>query len=164
MYGIIQFNSLHCSISGNTLAPTGQQYDNKTGQWFGSLVRSSGEDGVVLVSIGIINISIWQIKASFRTAKVLVIVPNNEFNSKYIICLDLVLTIDLQIFKNKHAITLALLLFFFWPNMVTLLISTYKHVKVEKKIVFGSRHCPASPRFTYISFWYCYILQCSSAI
>ena len=35
---------------GNTLAPTGQQYDNKTGQWFGSLVRSSGEDGVVLVS------------------------------------------------------------------------------------------------------------------
>lgn len=37
--------------SGNTLAPTGQQYDNKTGQWFGSLVRSSGEDGVVLVSI-----------------------------------------------------------------------------------------------------------------
>jgi len=33
---------------GNTLAPTGQQYDNKTGQWFGSLVRSSGEDGVVL--------------------------------------------------------------------------------------------------------------------
>ena len=28
---------------------TGQQYDNKTGQWFGSLVTSSGEDGVVLV-------------------------------------------------------------------------------------------------------------------
>ena len=28
---------------------TGQQYDNKTGQWFGSLVTSSGDDGVVLV-------------------------------------------------------------------------------------------------------------------
>ena len=38
-------------FSGNTLAPTGQQYDNKTGQWFGSLVRSSGEDGVVLVGL-----------------------------------------------------------------------------------------------------------------
>jgi hypothetical protein len=33
---------------GNTLAPTGQQYDKKSGQWFGSLVRSSGENGVVL--------------------------------------------------------------------------------------------------------------------
>ena len=45
---------------GNTLAPTGQQYDNKTGQWFGSLVRSSGEDGVVLVSS--YNISIKCVK------------------------------------------------------------------------------------------------------
>jgi len=33
---------------GNTLAPTGQQYDKKSGQWFGSLVRSSGDNGVVL--------------------------------------------------------------------------------------------------------------------
>jgi len=33
---------------GNTLAPTGQQYDKKSGQWFGSLVQSSGENGVVL--------------------------------------------------------------------------------------------------------------------
>ena len=36
------------------MAPTGQQYDNKTGQWFGSLVRSSGEDGVVLVRVFIL--------------------------------------------------------------------------------------------------------------
>ena len=36
------------------MAPTGQQYDNKTGQWFGSLVRSSGEDGVVLVRLFIL--------------------------------------------------------------------------------------------------------------
>ena len=37
-------------FSGNTVQEsTGQQYDNKTGQWFGSLVTSSGEDGVVLV-------------------------------------------------------------------------------------------------------------------
>jgi len=33
---------------GNTVAPTGQQYDKKSGQWFGSLVRSSGDNGVVL--------------------------------------------------------------------------------------------------------------------
>ena len=38
------------SFPGNTVQEsTGQQYDNKTGQWFGSLVTSSGEDGVVLV-------------------------------------------------------------------------------------------------------------------
>ena len=37
------------NIAGNTLAPTGQQYDKKSGQWFGSLVQSSGENGVVLV-------------------------------------------------------------------------------------------------------------------
>ena len=35
--------------SGNTLAPTGQQYDKKSGQWFGALVKSSGDNGVVLV-------------------------------------------------------------------------------------------------------------------
>ena len=35
---------------GNTVAPTGQQYDKKSGQWFGALVRSSGENGSVLVS------------------------------------------------------------------------------------------------------------------
>lgn len=40
---LIQFDT-----KGNTLAPTGQQYDKKSGQWFGSLVQSSGENGVVL--------------------------------------------------------------------------------------------------------------------
>lgn len=38
------------SIPGNTIATTGQQYDKKSGQWFGSLVQSSGDDGVILVS------------------------------------------------------------------------------------------------------------------
>ncbi len=37
-------------FAGNTIAPTGQQYDLKSGQWFGSLVQSSGDDGVILVS------------------------------------------------------------------------------------------------------------------
>merc|ERR1719295_1427639 len=42
-----------CSIipfdkSGNTLTPLGKQYDIKSGQWFGSLVRSSGANGTVL--------------------------------------------------------------------------------------------------------------------
>ncbi len=35
---------------GNSLAPTGQQYDIKSGQWFGSVVRSSGENGTILAS------------------------------------------------------------------------------------------------------------------
>ena len=39
------------SFIGNTLAPTGQQYDKKSGQWFGAVVRSSGNDGVVLVGV-----------------------------------------------------------------------------------------------------------------
>ena len=38
------------SLPGNTIATTGQQYDKKSGQWFGSLVQSSGDDGVILVS------------------------------------------------------------------------------------------------------------------
>ena len=38
------------SFPGNTIAATGQQYDKKSGQWFGSLVQSSGDDGVILVS------------------------------------------------------------------------------------------------------------------
>ena len=34
---------------GTTFARTGQAYDNKSGQWLGSLVASSGEDGTVMV-------------------------------------------------------------------------------------------------------------------
>ena len=37
-------------ISGNTVAAGRQQYDIKSRQWFGSIVKSSGEDGTVLVS------------------------------------------------------------------------------------------------------------------
>jgi hypothetical protein len=37
-------------VLGNTLAPTGQQYDSKSGQWFGALLQSSGADGTILVS------------------------------------------------------------------------------------------------------------------
>merc|ERR1719411_1336892 len=42
-----------CSIidfdkNGTTFARTGQAYDNKSGQWLGSLVASSGEDGTVM--------------------------------------------------------------------------------------------------------------------
>jgi len=42
-----------CSIipfdmKGSTIAPTGQAYDNKSGQWLGSIVTSSGPDGTVL--------------------------------------------------------------------------------------------------------------------
>ena len=31
------------------MAPTGQQYDSKSGQWLGSTIGSSGEDGTILV-------------------------------------------------------------------------------------------------------------------
>ena len=31
------------------MAPTGQQYDSKSGQWLGSTLDSSGEDGTILV-------------------------------------------------------------------------------------------------------------------
>ncbi|XP_045133271.1 integrin alpha-PS2-like isoform X5 [Portunus trituberculatus] len=34
--------------NGNNVHPLGQQLDNKTGQWFGATVRSSGPDGVVV--------------------------------------------------------------------------------------------------------------------
>ena len=34
---------------GTTFARTGQAYDNKSGQWLGSLLASSGEDGTVMV-------------------------------------------------------------------------------------------------------------------
>jgi hypothetical protein len=42
-----------CSIipfdtKGPTMAPTGQQYDSKSGQWLGSTLDSSGEDGTIL--------------------------------------------------------------------------------------------------------------------
>merc|ERR1719411_1918829 len=42
-----------CSIidfdkNGTTFARTGQAYDNKSGQWLGSLVASSGEDGTIM--------------------------------------------------------------------------------------------------------------------
>jgi len=33
---------------GSTPTPTGQPYDSKSGQWLGSVVTSSGEDGTVL--------------------------------------------------------------------------------------------------------------------
>ena len=57
------------------MAPTGQQYDNKTGQWFGSLVRSSGEDGVVLVRLFIlIDTLISKISRLDRKMKTLVCV------------------------------------------------------------------------------------------
>ena len=40
---------------GPTMAPTGQQYDSKSGQWLGSTLDSSGEDGTILVRIEIIH-------------------------------------------------------------------------------------------------------------
>eukprot|EP00092_Neocalanus_flemingeri_P010955 GFUD01011798.1.p1 GENE.GFUD01011798.1~~GFUD01011798.1.p1 ORF type:complete len:178 (+),score=19.46 GFUD01011798.1:299-832(+) len=33
---------------GSMIAPTGQAYDSKSGQWLGSVVSSSGEDGTIL--------------------------------------------------------------------------------------------------------------------
>ena len=36
-------------VSGSEMTRTGQPYDNKSGQWLGSIVTSSGEDGTVLV-------------------------------------------------------------------------------------------------------------------
>ena len=38
-------------ISGNALTPNGDPYDQKEGQWFGAVVESSGEDGIILVSL-----------------------------------------------------------------------------------------------------------------
>ncbi|XP_071748168.1 integrin alpha-PS2 isoform X5 [Lepeophtheirus salmonis] len=35
-------------MGGNSFSPLGEQYDNKSGQWFGSLVRSSGDSDIVL--------------------------------------------------------------------------------------------------------------------
>jgi len=40
---------------GSTPTPTGQPYDSKSGQWLGSVVTSSGEDGTVLVKTGLLN-------------------------------------------------------------------------------------------------------------
>ena len=37
--------------SGTTTARNGQETDNKSGQWLGSLVTSSGEDGTILVTL-----------------------------------------------------------------------------------------------------------------
>lgn len=48
IYGVV-IGTYLCIISGNSVAPTGQQYDKKSGQWFGSLVQSSGDDGIILV-------------------------------------------------------------------------------------------------------------------
>ncbi|CAB4057680.1 ITGA8 [Lepeophtheirus salmonis] len=36
-------------MEGNSFSPLGEQYDNKSGQWFGSLVRSSGDSDIVFV-------------------------------------------------------------------------------------------------------------------
>jgi len=36
-------------VSGNNFGPQGQQLDKKSGQWFGALVKSSGDNGVILV-------------------------------------------------------------------------------------------------------------------
>jgi len=38
-------------MKGSTIAPTGQAYDSKSGQWLGSIVTSSGENGTILVGI-----------------------------------------------------------------------------------------------------------------
>ena len=38
-------------ILGTTMAKNGQAYDNKSGQWLGSLVASSGADGTIMVNI-----------------------------------------------------------------------------------------------------------------
>ena len=38
-------------LLGDTLTPQGKQYDIKSGQWFGSVVQSSGPDGTVLVLV-----------------------------------------------------------------------------------------------------------------
>jgi len=35
-------------MKGSTIAPTGQAYDSKSGQWLGSIVTSSGENGTIL--------------------------------------------------------------------------------------------------------------------
>jgi len=58
------------SLLGNSLAPTGQQYDIKSGQWFGSVVRSSGEDGTILVrsSISILINAHFSSEASLTLA------------------------------------------------------------------------------------------------
>ena len=38
-------------FEGTTMAKNGQAYDNKSGQWLGSLVASSGADGTIMVNI-----------------------------------------------------------------------------------------------------------------
>ena len=37
--------------NGTATARNGQEYDKKSGQWFGSLVTSSGDDGTILVNM-----------------------------------------------------------------------------------------------------------------
>jgi hypothetical protein len=46
-------------VSGHNRDSEGRQMDSKSGQWFGATVRSSGEDGVVLVSTQKNNIYIF---------------------------------------------------------------------------------------------------------
>ena len=44
------FFPIFAFVSGTTIAKNGQAYDNKSGQWLGSLVASSGADGTIMVS------------------------------------------------------------------------------------------------------------------
>ena len=45
--------------SGTTTARNGQETDNKSGQWLGSLVTSSGEDGTILVKLHILQLPLY---------------------------------------------------------------------------------------------------------
>ena len=42
--------------TGSPIARNGQPYDNKSGQWLGSLVASSGADGTIMVALHITTI------------------------------------------------------------------------------------------------------------
>ena len=46
----MHFIHIFVFVSGTTIAKNGQAYDNKSGQWLGSLVASSGADGTIMVS------------------------------------------------------------------------------------------------------------------
>ena len=46
---------------GTTMAQNGQAYDNKSGQWLGSLVASSGANGTIMVTFWF-----WQLVISIR--------------------------------------------------------------------------------------------------
>ena len=47
----MSFIDLQMFFLGTTMAKNGQAYDNKSGQWLGSLVASSGADGTIMVNI-----------------------------------------------------------------------------------------------------------------